>query len=50
MLGWEIDLESFNGNLIKIAINLVKHLPVLLEYTFMDSPSLIDMDNKESKG
>ena len=50
MLGWETDFESFNGNLIKIAINLVKHLPVLSEYTFMDSLSLIDMDNKESKG
>ena len=50
MLGWETDFESFNGNLIKIATNLVKHLPVLSEYTFMDSLSLIDMDNKESKG
>ena len=50
MLEWETDFESFNGNLIKIAINLIKHLQYLSEYAFIDSLSLIDMDNKESKG
>ena len=30
MLGWEAYLESSNSDLIKIAINLIEHLPIPL--------------------
>ena len=50
VVGWKINFESSNANLIKVAINFVKHLPVPFTYAFTDSPSLIDMDSKESKG
>ena len=50
MLGWETNLESFNSNLIKIVINLIKISQYLSEYAFTDTPSLINMDNKEFRG
>ena len=50
MLGWETDLESSNGNLIKIAMISLNISQYLSAYAFTDSPSLIDMDSKESRG
>ena len=28
MLGWQAELESANGHIVKVAINLVEHFPV----------------------
>ena len=50
MFGWEADLEIYNSDFIKITIISLNISQYLSAYAFTDSPSLIVIDSRESKG
>ena len=50
VLSWETAFKSADGNVIKVAVHLIIHFPISIEYAFRVSPSHMDNGNNELKG